>query len=587
MQQTARRTATSIAVAVLSLWLVSQVAIDALMDASSFANATASLLRFQVEADAGVLDKAGARLREAISHAEPVLDGWWPRHAWTRTFRRERSDTLRSSLDAAVRRLEAALEARAARIVDLRDMRADADYAATLAELEAIDARREALGSKLAIDAPAAHEELVAALSDRREAFARDIARNREALAGIAERRARASGDPAALLAVTDAVLPAPDRGDEGAQLAALKASASAERSSLLAGTRLASAAGAAATARTSAETRAILAALESDADLRRTLEPALEARVRETFASIRSRIAALAAWESSVAAVDRALAAGEPAAAARALGRLAPCDERTRAIAGSVRSGFPARFTESAVQGAIAGVGRNDAAALQRVADATDPTFTRDAGFTDGEQAQALRPNRQVVRRIDQALYEQFRRRPCPETADRYLAGWPGVPRAMAATVRAWRDRARSGGTDIALVGARWQSTGANSVRGTLEDRPDATVTLRADGGELVTRFEDIAPGPSIRAEAPTLASNAPPDSDLSIAAAVRIDLRDAMAADPNPVGSCTQSIECWRAERVTELPVLDPLWGSRPHALLLRAVVPGAPPLPPYVRR
>jgi hypothetical protein len=587
MQRLTSRTATSIAVAVLSLWLVSQVAIDALMDASSFANATASLLRFQVEADAGVLDKAGARLREAISHAEPVLDGWWPRHAWTRTFRRERSDTLRSSLDAAVRRLEAALEARAARIVDLRDMRADADYAATLGELEAIDARREALGSKLAIDAPAAHEQLVAALSARREAFARDIARNREALAGIAERRARASGDPAALLAVTDAVLPAPDRGDEGAQLAALKASASAERSSLLAGTRLASAAGAAATARTSAETRAILAALESDADLRRTLEPALEARVRETFASIRSRIAALAAWESSVAAVDRALAAGEPAAAARALGRLAPCDERTRAIAGSVRSGFPARFTESAVQGAIAAVGRNDAAALQRIADATDPAFTRGAGFTDGEQAQALRPNRQVVRRIDQALYEQFRRRPCPETADRYLAGWPSVPRAMAATVRAWRDRARNGGTDIVLVGARWQSTGANSVRGTLEDRPDATVTLRADGGELVTRFEDIAPGQSILADAPTLASNDAPDSDLSIAASVRIDLRDAMAADPNPTGSFAQSIACWRAERVTELPVLDPLWGSRPHALLLRAVVPGAPPLAPYVRR
>jgi hypothetical protein len=156
-----------------------------------------------------------------------------------------------------------------------------------------------------------------------------------------------------------------------------------------------------------------------------------------------------------------------------------------------------------------------------------------------------------------------------------------------MAATVRAWRDRARNGGTDIVLVGARWQSTGANSVRGTLEDRPDATVTLRADGGELVTRFEDIAPGQSILADAPTLASNDAPDSDLSIAASVRIDLRDAMAADPNPTGSFAQSIACWRAERVTELPVLDPLWGSRPHALLLRAVVPGAPPLAPYVRR
>ena len=87
------------------------------------------------------------------------------------------------------------------------------------------------------------------------------------------------------------------------------------------------------------------------------------------------------------------AAASPPPAAATRALGRLAPCDERTRAIAGSVRSGFPARFTELAVQGAIAAVGRNDAAALQRIADATDPAFTRDAGFAVGEQD--LRPGR------------------------------------------------------------------------------------------------------------------------------------------------------------------------------------------------
>jgi hypothetical protein len=542
MQRLTSRTVTSIAVAVLSLWLVLQVAIDALTDASSFASATASLLRFEVEADAGVLDKAGTNLREAISRAEPVLDGWWPRHAWTRAFRREERDAMRASLDAAVRRLEAALDARAARIAELRAMRSDADYASTLAELNAIDARRGSHGGKLAADAPAAHEELVAAVTARREAFALDVARNREALA---------------------------------------------ERSTLLAGTRLASAAGAAATARTSAEAQAILASLESDANLRRTAEPALESRIRETSATIRGRIASLSAWESSVEAVDRALASGEPAGAARALSRLAPCDERTRSIARDIRSAFPSRFIESAVQGAIAAVGRADSAALQRIADATDPSFTRAAGFADAEQVQALRPNRQVTRRIDQGLYEQFRRRPCAETADRYLAGWPAVPRAMAATVRAWRDRARLGGTLLALVGARWQDTGANAVRGTLEDRPDATVTLAACSLEIVTRFEDIVAGQATSADAPTLSPDSPPEEDLRVSASVRIDLRDAMVADPSPTGSCTQSIANWRAERVTEIPVLDPLWGSRPHALLLRAVVPGAPPLPPYVRR
>lgn len=494
---------------------------------------------------------------------------------------------MRASLDAAVRRLEAALDARAARIADLRAMRSDADYASTLAELDAIDARRASHGGKLAADAPAAHEELVAAVTARREAFALDVARNREALAEIAGRRARAAGDPAALLSVTDAVLPAPDRGEEGAQLAALKASASAERSTLLAGTRLASAAGAAATARTSAEARAILASLDSDANLRRTAEPALEARIRETSATIRGRVASLSAWESSVAAVDRALGWGEPAGAARALSRLAPCDERTRSIAQGIRSAFPSRFIESAVQGAIAAVGRADSAALQRIADATDPSFTRATGFADAEQVQALRPNRQVTRRIDQGLYEQFRRRPCAETADRYLAGWPAVPRAMAATVRAWRDRARLGGTLLVLVGARWQDTGANAVRGTLEDRPDATVTLAAGSLEIVTRFEDIVAGQATSADAPTLSPDSPPEEDLGVSALVRIDLRDAMVADPSPTGSCTQSIASWRAERVTEIPVLDPLWGSRPHALLLRAVVPGAPPLPPYAGR
>ena len=57
-------------------------------------------------------------------------------------------------------------------------------------------------------------------------------------------------------------------------------------------------------------------------------------------------------------------------------------------------------------------------------------------------------------------------------------------------------------------------------------------------------------------------------------------------MSADPAPVGECRQTAGAWRAQRVTEVPLLDPLWGSRPHALFLRAVVPGAPPLPPYPR-
>ncbi len=384
-----------------------------------------------------------------------------------------------------------------------------------------------------------------------------------------------------------DDVLPAPDRGDEGARLAALKASASAERSAILAGTRLSAAAGAAATARTAAEARALLSALDADPDLRRSADPALEARVRETAASIRDRIDRLAAWEAGIAAVDRALAHGEPAAAARALRRLAPCDRRTEAIAASTVAAFPVRFTESAVQGAIGAVERGDLGALQRIADATDPSYTGAAGFGDTDRGQALRANRQVRRRIDQSLYEQFRRRPCAETADRYLEGWPGVPRAMAPTVRAWRARSVSGDTIIELIGARWDGTGANATRGTLEDRPDAAIALSAAGQpELAARAEDIAQGQLTPFEEARFRTPAEPADAFEVSAAVRIDLRDAMVADPAPRGECRQPIAEWRAQRVTELPVRDPLWNVRPHVLFLRAIVPGAPPLPPYPR-
>lgn len=587
MLPASRKTATLVAGALLSLWLVGQLASDALMDASAVHQTSADLLRFRAFIDAGALDSAAPELRKAIADAEPVLDGWWPRHAWTRLFRGEERSALRATLDASVRDLEQAIEARASRIADLRLMREAADYASTLAELDAIETRRRGHGPRLATDAPAAHDALVAAIASRRDSFASDVSRNREALAAVEARRARAAGDASALLSVLDAVLPAPDRGDEGARLASVKASAAAERSAILAATRLAASAGAAANAHTSAEARALLAGLDADPDLRRSNDPALEARVRETRSSIGDRIARLAAWEAGMAAVDRALSSGEPAAAQRALRRLAPCDPRTEAIAKAARSSFPARFIESAVQGAIAAVERGDHRALQRIADATDPGSTLAAGFDDAERAQALRPNRQVRRRIDQALYEQFRRRPCDETANRYLEGWPGVPRAMAATVRAWRDRARTGGTTLALVGARWQGTGANATRGTLEDRPDAKVTVRAGTGEeFVAVFEDVVAGETRSLEGPMLTTDAAPGTDVEVTVSARIDLRDAMVADPAPVGDCRQTAGAWRAQRVTEVPLLDPLWGSRPHALFLRAVVPGAPPLPPYPR-
>ncbi len=127
MHPAARKFALPVAGALLSLLLAGQVASDALLDASAFAQTTADLLRFRACADAGLPDKAAPELRAAMIDAAPLLDGWWPRHAWTRLFRGEERDSLRSTLDAAVRELERLVDARAARIADLRAMREATD----------------------------------------------------------------------------------------------------------------------------------------------------------------------------------------------------------------------------------------------------------------------------------------------------------------------------------------------------------------------------------------------------------------------------------------------------------------------------
>ena len=72
-----------------------------------------------------------------------------------------------------------------------------------------------------------------------------------------------------------------------------------------------------------------------------------------------------------------------------------------------------------------------------------------------------------------------------------------------------------------------------------------------------------------------------------IRVDATVAIDLRDAVAADPVARGSEERPFAAWRCARVVEVPVRDPLWGERPHLLLLRVTSPGLTALPPFPRR
>ena len=151
---------------------------------------------------------------------------------------------------------------------------------------------------------------------------------------------------------------------------------------------------------------------------------------------------------------------------------------------------------------------------------------------------------------------------------------------------VLAWRTAALGGRTALTLESARWGATGVESPTTTLEDRPDATIDVRAAGDPVMRAVAvDIAEDGSTAFEpAPRFESPAPPSEELRIACTARIDLRDAIAADPIALGALAATIAEWRALRQVDLPVTDPAYPGRPHRLRFRVTMPDAPALPPF---
>jgi hypothetical protein len=546
--------------------------------------------RVQVEAElaAGHVAEALTALRATVAEATPVLEGNAFMHAWTRVFRSAEIDEARHDLARCVAAVGHAVEERAARQAALRVMRDEVDRVGTIAALDAIEARRSAASAQMIQDSPQAHAELVARLASRRSGFEADVARNRSALRDFEalHRRAVEAADATLLFQVIDAVLPVPARSDEDAALRALHESARASVCAALQAGTFRAAREAAASAATAADARATLRTLlDSPAVARIPSEECtrLLERLREEMLA---RINALSAWEAAVQGYAAALAAHRPAAAALALARIEPCDARTAERLTAMRQSAPGDIVNAFSAAAVAMLERDDWEQIATLADSLCPGTAAWNALDPTARAPIALSLEQLRRRVDRGLYEQFMRRPCVELADRYLRGWPSTPRRMAPMVLAWRTAALGGRTALTLESARWGATGVESPTTTLEDRPDATIDVRAAGDPVMRAVAvDIAEDGSTAFEpAPRFESPAPPSEELRIACTARIDLRDAIAADPIALGALAATIAEWRALRQVDLPVTDPAYPGRPHRLRFCVTMPDAPALPPF---
>ena len=581
-----RKLAIAAAIAVPTLALAG-VGADAPRDRASAGRARSEIARARDALAARSIDDAARGVRAAAVELQPVLDGPWPRHAWSRTAGRGGVEELRADLARAVADLEAAIESRRAGIAALESMRADVGYATTIAQLDAVESRRTAAVTELEREAPAGHADLVAAIGARRRSFEADVDRNRAAVAALARSRERARGDVQALQSIADAVLPAPARADEATALDALRSGAAAERAALLAEVRLGAAREEAAAATTSAAVAEIADRVAADPDLVRG-DAGLAERRESTIGALRKRERDLARWERSVSGIDSAFAAAEFGAAARALARLAPCDARTGAEADRVRSAFGARAVEEFVRAAVAALDRSEPEALDRMSapfapgGAVRPTLDADALRTADEvRAKASRA-------LDRLLYEQFRRSPSPQAADRYLEGWPAVRRAMAPAVLEWRRASAESATELSIEEIQWGALGLATVTRRLEDRPDARVMLLVNGtpsAEL--RIGDIREDGVNGLNDVMVSFRGFPSQDLEVGIAAIIDLRDAILSDPRPRGTVRQPVSAWRAARREPVAFADPSWSGCRHVAMIRASVPKTPPLPPFQGR
>ncbi|NDC64037.1 MAG: hypothetical protein EBZ59_08675 [Planctomycetia bacterium] len=106
-------------------------------------------------------------------------------------------------------------------------------------------------------------------------------------------------------------------------------------------------------------------------------------------------------------------------------------------------------------------------------------------------------------------------------------------------------------------------------------------------DGLAATSRAVDIREGETSTLEGNSFLVPAGNGMSITVLGRARIDLRDAVAADPVATGGDTRTRSEWRAARVVEVPVRDPLWSERPHLLVLRITGPGLTALPLFPRR
>jgi hypothetical protein len=510
------------------------VALDASRDRTALATADREVAAGLEALRSGDPAGAIARLRDAGAALGEAESGPAWRHAWLRLADADRLAAARASLDRAVTDATRVLESRNAFLGAVSRLLDRVARAERLSEIERIGTEAEGLRGMASSDA-AAVERLSAALRARREAFDADLRRNHEAIDALraALGRARTAGDH---LAIMDSVLPAPPRRTEEADLRQLASRAADARARLVAA-RIDGLELEASDARDAAAARTLREGLERDPDLARPGSAELEARVRALREALRARDEALHAWEGTL----------------------------RRAVAAVERADWQEAH-DAAVDL------RESSARWDRAAPGAGPA------------ADAARAR--IDAQCDLGLYDALLRVPNIGSARAYLLGAPAHPRRMEGAVRAWLAAAEAAPLSVELASVRWAATGVPAPGTGLEDRPDAAVELRVeDAPWLRADFADVVEGTTTAAPAGVRCEWRATDEQLvRIGVRIRIDLRDAVAADPVAIGALAATAGALAGRGAVKIEARDPAWSGRPHEVLLRVGYAGVPSLPPY---
>lgn len=509
------------------------------------------------------------------------------RHLWLHTMgEADRSQTMQA-IERAIERASELTALREANEAWLRTQLAALEQTATIGEVEAWLKR-------LMDGAPHPSAPLpIAAFADAQQRgegrlaeMRADDEENQRAIEEARRALANAGADAARLRRLGLLVLPRPDRRAPSRtdELRTVAGEAEFRRGRLLADRVQALEEGAMREA-TSRQAAVALVALEQDPDLRGALPPGV--RVAEARARIAQRVEGLRAWELERRRVEDCLERFDPLGAALALAALrAPTEAHAREL-GQLRVGFASRAPWVLSRGVMACAQRGDWSGARRIVSGLEHNGAAQALLDTNGLAQLERAHVLVDRAEDRALYEAYRAFPCPERAERYLEGWPGRPRAMAALVMAHRDWLRHAELRLDVVAIEWADVGVR--RTGVMDMPDAQVEVWVEGGARSRRtLEDIPSSARHRIEPPIALTVIGDEShSIAVGAVARIDLRDALAADPVAYGVTRTTLgDALRAGGLV-VSVADPAWTGRTHRVAFRATPVGAPSLPPYAGR